>query len=87
MKVSITYSQIKERIIKELKQAQKEVRIAIAWFTDEDIIRELTHLAEKEISVTTVISNVEENFRNIKPWSDYLRSDGILYIFTDTLLL
>lgn len=86
MQVSITYSDISEKIIGELKKAQSEVLLAVAWLTDEDIIREITHLAEAGVTVRIAISNVKENFKTLRPLKEFIRGKGELFVYTEKLL-
>lgn len=86
MQVSITYSNINEKIICELKKAQNEILLAVAWLTDEDIIREMTHLAEAGKTVRIAISNVKENFKILRPLKEFILGTGELFVYTEKLL-
>ncbi len=80
MKSSVHFSNIRNEIIGQLKKATRDIKVAIAWLTDEDIIRTLTQRVETGLSVTVVMSESKENFRNITKWKDFLRHGGKLYI-------
>ena len=41
MKATAHFSSIKNEIIRNLKNAKQEIKVAVAWITDEDIIRTL----------------------------------------------
>lgn len=86
MKATVYFSKIKDEIIANLKKATKTIRIAVAWFTDEDIIRALSQQKEAGIEVEIVISNSKENFENPNNFKDYLRLHGKLFISTRTFL-
>ena len=86
MKATVQFSRIKDEIITNLKKAKKEIRIAVAWFTDEDIIRVLSQQKGAGINVETVISNSKENFENTNNFKDYLRLHAKLFISTRTFL-
>lgn len=82
MQSVVHFSNIRNEIIGQLKKATREIKVAIAWLTDEDIIRTLTQRAESGLSVIVVISESKENFRNISKWKDFLRQNGKLHIAT-----
>jgi hypothetical protein len=80
------FTNIKNEIIGQLKKADQDIKVAIAWLTDEDIIRTLTQRAESGISVQIVMSESKENFRNISKWREYLKLGGKLNIATPKFL-
>jgi hypothetical protein len=86
MQAAIHFSNIKSEIIGQIKKADRDIKVAIAWLTDEDIIRTLTQRAECGLSVTIVMSDSKENFRNISKWKDFLRHGGKLHIATPKFL-
>ena len=86
MQATVYFSKIKEEIITNLKKANKEIKVAVAWLTDEDIIRTLTQKKEAGIDVQIVMSNSKENFRNTNKFKDFIRQHGKLYIATQKFL-
>ncbi len=80
MRTTVHFSSIQTEIIKELRKATVEIKAAIAWMTDEDIIRVLSQQAEAGLNVQIVISDSIENFRNTKKFKDFLRNGGKLHI-------
>ena len=86
MEVAVTFKDIKEEIIRNLKKAIHEVKLAVAWLTDEDILRVLTQLAADGVKVTIVICNSKENFANTSKFSDFLRHRGKLFIATSPFM-
>lgn len=80
MQSVVHFSNIRNEIIGQLKNATREIKAAIAWLTDEDVIRTLTQRAESGLSVTVVISESKENFQNISKWKDFLKNDGKLHV-------
>jgi hypothetical protein len=86
MQSVVHFSNIKNEIIGQLKKAVQNIKVAIAWLTDEDIIRTLTQSAENGISVQVVMSESKENFRNVSKWKDYLKFGGKLHIATPKFL-
>lgn len=86
MQSVVHFSNIRNEIIGQLKKATREIKVAIAWLTDEDIIRTLTQRAESGLNVIVVMSESKENFRNISKWKDFLRHNGKLHIATPKFL-
>jgi phosphatidylserine/phosphatidylglycerophosphate/cardiolipin synthase-like enzyme len=86
MNVSVHYTQIQHHIATKIQEAEREIFVAVAWFSNEDIIRELTNAAKGNLDVRTVIGNLPENFRNLSPWDEYIKLGGKLFVFTETLL-
>lgn len=86
MQSVVHFSNIRNEIIGQLKKATREIKLAIAWLTDEDIIRTLTQRAESGLNVIVVMSESKENFRNIPKWKEFLRHSGKLHIATPKFL-
>ncbi|MFN5556944.1 MAG: phospholipase D-like domain-containing protein [Chryseotalea sp.] len=86
MQSIVHFSNIRNEIIGQLRKATRDIKVAVAWLTDEDIIRTLTQRVESGLSVTVVISESKENFRNISKWKDFLRLGGKLHIATPKFL-
>ena len=86
MKSIAHFSNIRNEILLQLKKATREIKVAIAWLTDEDIIRALTQQAESGLNVIVVMSESKENFRNISKWKEFLRHKGKLHIATPKFL-
>lgn len=86
MKATVHFSKIKEEIITNLKGATKSIKIAVAWFTDEDIIRVLSQRKEAGIEIELAISNSKENFENINNFKNYLRLRAKLFVSTKQFL-
>lgn len=86
MQSVVHFSNIRYEIIGQLKKATREIKVAIAWLTDEDIIRTLTQRAESGLNVIVVMSESKENFRNIPKWKEFLRHSGKLHIATPKFL-
>lgn len=80
MKTKAHFYKIKDEIIGYLKNAKYDVRLAVAWLTDEDLILELTKLVLIGINVTIVISNSDQNFVNPGRFKKFLDNGGLLYI-------
>jgi hypothetical protein len=82
MLITAHFSKIRQEIIGQLKGATAEIKLAVAWLTDEDIVRELSHKSKNGIVVKAVISDAKENFLNIKPLGELLAAKGQLFVST-----
>lgn len=86
MEAIVKFSEIKEEIINKLQNANNNIKLAMAWLTDEDIIRTLTKKQEAGKNVEIVISNSKENFKATKKFQNYLKNNGKLYISANPFL-
>jgi len=86
MKATVHFSRIKDEIITNLKKANESIKIAVAWFTDEDIIRVLSQMKEANIDIQLAISNSKENFQNIYNFKDYIRLQAKLFVSSNPFL-
>lgn len=86
MPSTVHFSKIKDEIVRNLRKATTNIKVAVAWLTDEDIIRRLTQRAEDGLNVQIVISYSKENFRNTGKFKEFLRSGGQLYVASPKFL-
>lgn len=80
MQIEVHFTKIKQEIIRHINNAHSEIKVAVAWLTDEDIIRTLTQKQKHGVEVEIVISDSKENFRNTRKFHDFLKSKGKLFI-------
>ena len=73
MQASVFFKSIKEEIIRNLRNANSEIKVAVAWLTDEDIIRTLTQKSEAGVNVCIVISDSKENFKNTSKFYNFIK--------------
>ncbi len=63
------FENIQPEIIKHLQQAHKEILVAVAWFTDADLLRMLCQKAQEGVSVSLLFLhdtiNTSLNFNNL----------------------
>jgi hypothetical protein len=64
METNVYFEDIHTQIISELKKAEKDITIAVAWFTDEEIFRALCQRARTGISVKLLITDDHINRKN-----------------------
>ncbi len=86
MQATVFFKDIRNEIIGNLKKANNEIKVAVAWLIDEDIIRVLTQQAEKGLRVQVVISEAKENFKTTSKFKEFIRVGGKLYIASPKFL-
>ncbi len=64
--IQVYFTDIKKKIREHLKTAKTSVRVAVAWFTDEDLMTDLIELRHNNhaLNITVIISDAQENFLN-----------------------
>lgn len=80
MELQVYFKNIKAEIIKTILKAETEIKIAVAWLTDEDIIREITLKKISGVNVQIIISDAKENYVRIAKLKEYLKYAGVLSI-------
>ncbi|SFE29609.1 phospholipase D-like domain-containing protein [Spirosoma endophyticum] len=65
--ISVHFIDIKSKIREKLRTARESVQIAVAWFTDEELMDELIELKRlrSQLKIQIVISYARENFLNV----------------------
>jgi phosphatidylserine/phosphatidylglycerophosphate/cardiolipin synthase-like enzyme len=86
VQVSVYFQKIKEEILSSLKNANKEIKVAVAWLTDEDIIRMLGQRSIAGVSVKIIISDSKENFKNLNKLKELIRNKSELFIVSPKFL-
>ncbi|MBV2194944.1 MAG: hypothetical protein KUL78_00370 [Flavobacterium sp.] len=86
MKSEVFFTNIKDKIIEHLKTAECQIMVAVAWLTDEDIIRILYQQSEAGIEVKVVISDSKENFKNTANLNRFIKNGGKLFVATNNFL-
>jgi phosphatidylserine/phosphatidylglycerophosphate/cardiolipin synthase-like enzyme len=83
--VEVHFLDIRARIQQELRRAKTSINVAIAWFTDEELMAELIDLRSRrpELVIQIVISNALENFRNTHNLGNLIRSGCKLRVSKD----
>lgn len=61
MSTVTVFDRIQQNIILQLKQAENRIRICVAWFTDEEILKIVLEQAKKGIYIEIVVLNDEFN--------------------------
>lgn len=65
MRQEVYFENIREQIIKHIKEAKFEIKIAVAWFTDERIITELLSKKLNGVNITIIIYNDHINKKDL----------------------
>ena len=83
--VEVHFLDIRAKIQEELRRAKTSIDVAMAWFTDEELMAELIYLRSQrpELVIQIVISNALENFRNTHNLSNLIRSGCKLRVAKD----
>lgn len=66
MPTKLFYKGIEQKIITNLSKAKKEVKIAVAWFTNPTLFEIILELSNKEITIELVLCDDRMNFTNPK---------------------
>lgn len=61
MSTITVFDKIQNNILLQLKQAENRIRICVAWFTDEEILKTVLEQAKKGIYIEIVVLNDEYN--------------------------
>jgi hypothetical protein len=86
MNVTVHFQNIKDEIISNIKKANKEIKVAVAWLTDEDIIRIIGQRSAAGISVKIIISDSKENFKNSNKLKELIKNKSQLFIVSPRFL-
>ncbi|RTY74158.1 phospholipase D-like domain-containing protein [Flavobacterium sp. LS1R10] len=65
MNQEVFFTNIRNEIIKHLKECDSDLKIAVAWFTDKKIISEVNHLIEKGVDVSIIIYDDRVNQKDL----------------------
>lgn len=66
MKSKLFYSEIESKIVSNLQNAKKNVKIAVAWFTNPTLFNLLENLIDNDIQIELILSDEKLNFTNEK---------------------
>lgn len=80
MVATVTFKEIQSELLRQLKKAEQSIKVAVAWLTDEDLIRVLSQQQEKGITVEIIICDSAENFKKNLQFKNLLRHGGSLSI-------
>ena len=61
MRVKAYFEDIHKIIIANLRSAEKEIRVAVAWFTDPELFNELCKKAQQGIDIKIILINDQIN--------------------------
>lgn len=76
---------LKARLLEKFAGARHSVRIAVAWFTDGELLRCITECASRGLKVEVVISDHPYNFEETYSldFSEFQHSGGRLYVWKE----
>jgi len=64
IEVEVHFEEIQKQIIEQIRLAKFTIWVAVAWFTDKDLMRELYNQKRKAINVRLVVLDDEINTKN-----------------------
>lgn len=77
----VLFKGIEEKLIEDLSVAKKEIKIAVAWFTNHRLFEVLCQKAKTGIKVSTILIYDPINFKEGGlEWKKFIKSGGTLYI-------
>ena len=80
MAVNVYFTNIQDQIIQEINQAEKSVKIAMAWFTNEKLFKTIVNHCKNQLLVELIIIPDSINLRELGlDFNTYIQSNGILY--------
>jgi hypothetical protein len=65
MNQQVFFENIRSQIIKNLRECKSDLKIAVAWFTDEKIINEVNELINKNVDVEIIIYDNHVNRKDL----------------------
>jgi hypothetical protein len=78
-KISPYFENINRQILNELISAKESIFIAVAWFTESNLMQTICEKAANGVCVDLIISNSEFNFKNSSFFEQLIQSGGNVY--------
>lgn len=69
--------QVQKQIIEQIRLAKYTIWVAVAWFTDKDLMRELYNQKQKGINVRLVVLDDEINTKNGFEYEKYFETKRV----------
>lgn len=77
-KIEPVFKQIEDKILEELSQARKSIRVAVGWFTSYSLLHELEEKAKEGIQIEVVTSTDENSFQP-STFKELVVNGGLVY--------
>jgi len=74
--IDVHFENIHTQIINHISQAQRDLKICVAWFTDVDIYNSILEVQKKGVSVYVIIANHEFNKKSKVDFKALLKNNG-----------
>ncbi len=74
--IEVHFENIHIQIIKHISQAESDLKICVAWFTDVDIYNSILKVQKKGVSVYVIIANHEFNKKSKVDFKALLQNNG-----------
>lgn len=74
--IDVHFENIHSQIINHISQAENDLKICVAWFTDVDIYNSILEVQKKGVSVYVIIANHEFNKKSKVDFKELLQNKG-----------
>jgi len=74
--IEVHFDNIHRQIINHISQAESDLKICVAWFTDIDIYNTILEVQKKGVSVYVIIANHEFNKKSKVDFKELLNNKG-----------
>ena len=74
--VKAYFKDIHLKIIEEIENAQSDIKICVAWFTDFDIYNRLIKKLQEDVNIEVVIANHHFNKKSRVDYKEFLKLNG-----------
>ena len=74
--IDVHFDNIHNQIINHISQAESDLKICVAWFTDVDIYNTILEVQKKGVSVYVIIANHEFNKKSKVDFKALLQNNG-----------
>jgi phosphatidylserine/phosphatidylglycerophosphate/cardiolipin synthase-like enzyme len=76
--IDVHFENIHSQIINHISQAESDLKICVAWFTDVDIYNSILEAQKKGVLVYLIIANHEINKRSKVDFKEFLQNKGYI---------
>ena len=74
--IDVYFENIHTQIINHILQAESDLKICVAWFTDVDIYKSILEVQKKGVLVYVIIANHEFNKKSKVDFKEFLQNKG-----------
>jgi hypothetical protein len=85
MRIQAYFNKIQEQLLTEIKNAEKSILIAVAWFTDFEIFNEIVIKANQGLQVELITLDDEINTNSYINFDDLVKAGGKLWFIRSNI--